>query len=76
MMLITLPYWPTAMRRDMAAAYVSENETQLPAPSYGSGKKARWLRVDLDKWVAEKAGYASQSVDDIVGMFGDGDHAP
>lgn len=75
MTILSLPDWPAAMKREMAALYVSEHETHLPAPSYGDGRKARWLRADLDKWLAEKAGYAPQSPMDWEGAFGNGDHA-
>ena len=65
---------PAAMRRDMASYYVSMRN--LPEPSFYNGKIPFWLRDDLDKWLAEKAGQAPKSGMDWVELAGDGDHAP
>lgn len=58
-----LPYWPRALRADLAAAYVGLGETtfrEIVAPDvppiHLTGKRVAWLREDLDRWLDLKAG--------------------
>lgn len=58
-----LPYWPRALRVDLAAAYVGLGETtfrEIVAPEVPSvrltEKRIVWLRDDLDRWLDRRAG--------------------
>lgn len=53
---VMIPAWPRAMDAAMAGSYCSCTRAALPAPSYGTGRGARWLRDDLDAHLDELAG--------------------
>jgi predicted DNA-binding transcriptional regulator AlpA len=54
-MTILLHAWPAAMTAEVAAAYCSVDRRRLPEPSFRIGRSARWLRTDLDRWLASMA---------------------
>lgn len=56
--------WPALMSARTAAGYVDEPSVEAflravgsryPAPRYGSGKRGRWLRKDLDAAIGNLA---------------------
>lgn len=53
---VMIPAWPRAMNRDLACSYCTARADELPVPSYGSGRSARWLRDDLDEHLERLAG--------------------
>lgn len=63
-----LPGWPPVLHEEWAAAYLSLSQTtfravvvpQVKAVSLTT-RRVGWLRTDLDKWLAQRAGEAASS---------------
>ncbi len=60
-MTVLLHAWPAVMTADIAAAYCSCDKRKLPPCSFREGHRLRWVKADLDKHIAERAGYSPQA---------------
>lgn len=57
---VIIQAWPRVMTREQALSYCSTTTTRLPAPAYRDGKAPRWVREQLDRWIDERVGRATE----------------
>lgn len=66
-----IPGWPPVLHEEWAAAYLSLSPSTFRAEVAPKVKavaltrrRVGWLRADLDRWLAEKAGHVATSAGD------------
>lgn len=64
----SLPDWPPVLHEAWAAAYLSLSPSTFRAqvapkvrPVHLTARRVGWLRTDLDKWLAQRAGNEAPS---------------